>query len=84
MNKLARHLFDHLVIDFEGALSVEQARELLQSDNSRESRMLISKLVSDGSTNEMILTIAEVLKDYLRTGISEDTVRDQLKMYSDS
>jgi hypothetical protein len=32
----------------------------------------------------MVVTLADCLQDYLRTGISEEVVREQIRLYSES
>jgi hypothetical protein len=34
--------------------------------------------------DDLLNTLADCLRDHLRTGISEDTIRDQLNLYSES
>jgi hypothetical protein len=34
--------------------------------------------------DDLLLTLADVLKEHLRTGIDEQAVREQLVMYSES
>jgi hypothetical protein len=84
MNELARYLLDNLYLDFQGAITIEQVRQYLREDDSREARALLSKLIEDNGVDDLMVTVADCLKDYIRTGISEDTVRDQLITYSES
>ena len=32
----------------------------------------------------MLITLADCLKEYIRTGINEDVVSEQIRMYSES
>jgi hypothetical protein len=34
--------------------------------------------------DELLLTLADILKDHIRSGVSEDVVREQLQLYSES
>ena len=84
MNELARYLLDNLYLDFQGAITIEQVRQYLREDDSREARALLSKLIEDNGVDDLMVTVADCLKDHIRSGISEDTVRDQLITYSES
>lgn len=84
MNRLARYLVEHIYIDFEGGITIDQVRQLLREEDTRESRALLSKLIDDKGIDDMMITVAECLKDYIRTGINEDVVGKQLISYSES
>jgi hypothetical protein len=84
VNQLARYLMEHMYIDFDGSISIDEVRQLLRDEDSRESRQLLSKLIEDKGIDEMMIAIAEILKDYLRTGINEAVMREQLKTYGES
>lgn len=84
MNRLARYLVEHIYIDFEGGITIDQVRQLLREEDTRESRALLSKLIDDKGIDDMMITVAECLKDYLRSGINEDVVGKQLISYSES
>ena len=84
MNRLARYLVEHIYIDFEGGITIDQVRQLLREEDTRESRALLSKLIDDKGIDDMMITVAECLKDYLRSGINEDVVNKQLISYSES
>lgn len=81
---LINYLIDNLILDFQGDLSLDNVREYLRYDESRDARALLSKLVEDRGVSDMMITLADCLKDYLRTGINEDIVREQLRMYTES
>lgn len=84
MNQLARYLMEHMYIDFDGSIAIDEVRQLLRDEDTRESRQLLSKLIEDKGIDEMMLALAEILKDYMRTGISEAVVREQLLTYGES
>ncbi len=52
--------------------------------DSRESRALLSRLIEENGLDDLMVTIADCLKEYIRTGINEDIVRAQLTTYSES
>ncbi|MGM0597922.1 MAG: hypothetical protein ACQES9_12880 [Myxococcota bacterium] len=82
MDKLARYFFDHLFIDFEGALDLNKLRELL--DDSPESIRLLSKLQKNEDVNEFIFALTDALKDNLETGINVDLLVEEFKAYANS
>lgn len=84
MKELARYLLKNAYIDFEGGIALDEVREYLREDDSREARMLLAKLINDGGVDELMVTIADCLREYIPTGIREETVEDQLRIYSES
>lgn len=84
MRELVRYLIEHLCVDFEGDISMDKVREFLREDDTREARSLLSKLIDDKGVDDLLITIADCLKDHIRTGITEDTLREQLTTYSES
>ena len=84
MNGLARYLMENAYIDFQGGITIEEVRKFLRDEDSRESRALLSRLIEDNGMDDLMVTIADCLKEYIRTGITEDIVRAQLTSYSDS
>jgi hypothetical protein len=73
-----------MYLDFQGNITLEQARAMLREDGSREARSLLEKLTQENGVEEMLITLADALKDYLQQGINNDTVREQLQLYSES
>ena len=75
---------EHMYIDFQGDLSLENVRQYLAADSSREARALWSKLQADKGVEDMLITLADCLKEQLPSGISEDTLNEQLEVYAGS
>ena len=84
MNELIRKLMENMYIDFDGEISMEAVRAYLKEDPSREARSLLNKIVEDKGVEGMLVTLAECLKDHIRSGITEEAVRENLGTYSDS
>ncbi len=84
MKKLIAYLRDNVILDFQGDLSLEMVRELLKDDDSRESKQLLAKLVEERGVNDLLITLADCLADEVRTNLSDDAVRAQLRTYSES
>ena len=84
MKQLIAYLLDHAVLDISGDLTLDMIRDFLRDDDSPSARALLAKLVQERGIDDMVLTLADCLQEYLRTGITEDVVRDQIKLYSES
>ena len=84
MNQLIAYLLEHAMLDFSGELTLEKVRDFLRNDDSREGRALMGKLVEERGVEDLMVTLADCLQEYLRTGINEDVVRDQIRLYSES
>ena len=84
MKALIAYLLDNLILDFKGDLTLEMVRDFLRDDESREARALLSRLVEDRGVSDMMITLADCLQDSLRTGITEDSVREQVRTYAES
>lgn len=84
MKELARFLLQNAQIDFSGDITIEQVRQFLRDDDSREARALLGRLIEDKGVDEMLVTVADCLKEHIPQGISEETVRQQLANYGES
>ena len=84
MKQLIAYLLENIQLDFRGSLSLEMVRDFLKGDDSREGRALLGKLVEDRGVDEMMITLADCLQDYIKSGITDDTVREQIRLYAES
>ncbi|MCC6216682.1 MAG: hypothetical protein IT376_17610 [Polyangiaceae bacterium] len=84
MHELARYLLENLYLDFQGDVSVEKVREFLREDDSKESRALLHKIIEEKGIDDLLLTLADCLRDSLATGVNANTIAEQLQTYSDS
>ena len=84
MKQLIAYLLDHAMLDFSGDLTLDMVRDFLRDDDSPEGRSLINKVSQDQGVNDMVVTMADCLQEYLRTGLNETVVLDQLKLYTES
>lgn len=84
MNRLIAYLLENVILDFQGDLTLEMVRDFLREDNSRDSRALLAKLVEDRGVSDMLIVVADCLRDHLKTGINSDVMSEQLRMYSES
>jgi hypothetical protein len=84
VKQLIAYLLEHLILDFQGDLTLDMVRDFLRDDESREGRALLAKLVEDRGVSDMMITLADCLQDFLRTGINEEVLRDQIRTYAES
>lgn len=84
MKELARYLLENMYLDFQGEITLDKVRQFLREDESRESKQLLAKLIEDKGVNELLITLADVLKDHIQNGVNDQTIREQLQMYSES
>ena len=84
MKELARFLLQNAQLDFSGAVTIDQVRQFLRDDDSREARALLAKLIEDKGVEDMLVTVADCLNEYIPQGVSEDVIREQLLTYSES
>ena len=84
MNQLIAYLLENLILDFQGDLTLDMVRDFLREDDSRESKALLAKLVEDRGVSEMLICIADCLRDHINSGIRQEEVKDQIRLYSES
>ncbi|HEV7557694.1 MAG TPA: hypothetical protein VGO00_19650 [Kofleriaceae bacterium] len=84
MNRLIEYLRQHIMIDFQGDLTVGKVRELLAGDDTRDAKALLTKLVADKKIEDMILVLADCLLEPVQSALTDDVMREQLRMYSES
>ena len=75
---------ESLILDFQGDLTLDQVRDFLREDNSRDARAVLAKLVEDRGVSDMMLVLADCLQEHIRTGIQPATVHEQVRLYADS
>ena len=84
MKELARYLLQNLQLDFSGNITIEQVRQFLREDDSREARVLLSKLIEDKGVEDLLVVVADCLKDYIGVGVTDEIIREQLNTYGES
>lgn len=84
MEKLIAYLRENVMLDFQGSLSVEDVREFLKDDDSRDAKAVMTKCVSDRGAEEMLLVLADCLLEPVQKALTDEVMRQQLRMYSES
>ena len=84
MKQLIAYLLDNVILDFQGNLTLDMVRDFLRDDDSREGRALLAKLVEDRGVSDMMITLADCLQEYLKSGINDEVMREQIRTYAES
>ena len=84
VNRLIEYLRQHLMIDFQGDLTVAKVRELLAGDESRDAKQLLAKIVAEKSVEDMIIVLADCLLEPVQNALTDDVMRENIRMYSES
>ncbi len=84
MKELVRYLLENLYLDFQGDISMEKVREHLREDESPAARTLLSKIIEEKGVDDLLITLADCLREHLQTGITAEVVEDELATYADS
>jgi len=84
VNKLIAYLRENVVLDFQGDLDLEMVRDYLKDDDSREAKAVLAKVVADGNADDMMLVLADVLLETVRSALTDDVLRQNLRLYAES
>jgi hypothetical protein len=84
VNRLIEYLRQHLILDFQGDLTVAKVRELLAGDESRDAKNVLAKVVADKSVEDMMLVLADCLMEHVQASLTDEVVREQIRMYAES
>jgi len=84
VKELIKYLLDNLILDFQGDITLETVRGFLREDDGREARQLLAKLIEEKGVNDMLVTLADCLREHIQSGVNEKVVREQLMTYSES
>ncbi|HEY4241042.1 MAG TPA: hypothetical protein VGM88_14565 [Kofleriaceae bacterium] len=84
MNRLIEYLREHLMIDFQGDLTVGKVKELLAGDESREAKVLTAKLVAAKTVDDMMIVLADCLLETAQAALTDEVMREQIRTYAES
>lgn len=84
MDELVTYIMQHLVLDLDGDITMDDINEMLVRDGSQTARDLRARLIAEQGPNDFLLVIVDCLRESLRGGINEDKVLDQVKFYLDA
>jgi hypothetical protein len=83
MDKLAAYLLEHIQLDFSG-VDFETIQKVLREDRSPLSTQLMTKLIEEKGEDELLLVLADCLKEFINAGIDNETVKKQLTLYAEA
>lgn len=72
------------MIDFQGDLTVEEVKELLAGDDSRQARALLTKLVAEKGVENLFLVLADCLLEQVQRALTDEVMSEQIRMYAES
>ena len=81
---MIEYLRQHLMIDFQGDLTVGKVRELLAGDENRDTKALMAKLVAENGVEDMFLVLADCLLEHVQRSLTDEVMREQIRMYAES
>lgn len=84
MNELIAYFRANLILDFQGDLNPEMIREMLKDDESRDAKQILAKVVADGGVSELMLVLADCLLEPVQRMLTDEIMRENLRMYSES
>lgn len=84
MQELVQFLLKNLYLDFQGDITMEQIRQFLRQDDSREARRVLARILDEKGVDDLLLTLADCLREHLPNGVNEEVIRAQLNLYADS
>jgi hypothetical protein len=84
VNRLIEYLRQNMIVDFQGDLTVAKVRELLAGDDSRDAKNLLAKLVAERKVEDFIIVLADCLAEPVQTALTDDVMREQIRMYAES
>lgn len=84
VTRLIEYLRQNMMIDFQGDLSVAKVRELLAGDDTRDAKNLLAKLVADRKVEDFILVLADCLGEAVQKALTDEVMREQIRMYAES
>lgn len=79
MEKLAEYFLEHLVLDMDGALDLDELRDMVAGTPDGEE--LLKKIQDEESLEEFIIMIMDGLRERLAEGIRKDTVIEELDAF---
>jgi hypothetical protein len=59
-------------------------RELVAGDDSRDTKVLMAKLVAENKVDDMFLVLADCLLEHVQRSLTDEVMREQIRMYSES
>ena len=84
MQQLASYLLNHIVLDFDGEVDMETLNALLLEDGSQLAHDLRARLIAEQGPTDFLVVLADCLKEFIREGINEELIGEQIGFYLDA
>ena len=84
VQRLIAYLRSNVMLDFQGDLTVGKVRDLLAGDDSRDAKQLLAKLVADKNVDDLFLVLADCLLEHVQSSLTDDVMRDNIRLYAES
>jgi hypothetical protein len=84
VQRLIEYLRSHVMLDFQGDLTVAKVRDLLAGDDSRDAKQLLAKLIAEKNVDDMMLVLADCLLEHVQASLSEEVMRENIRSYAES
>ena len=81
MDELCAVIMSGLVLDFEGEADMDLINDMLVRDGSQMARDLRARLIAEHGPNQFLLVLVDCLKEFLRDGVNEEQIKEQVQFY---
>jgi len=80
VEKLAEYFLEHLILDFEGALDMDELQKLV--GDTPEGAQLLHVIKDDDGLEEFILAMTDGLREHITSGINREILSREFIEYS--
>lgn len=80
MEKLAEYFLEHLILDFEGVLDLNELQRLV--GGTAEGAQLLNVIKSEEDLEEFIIAMTDGLKEHIGSGINAEVLSREFAVYS--
>ncbi|HEV8324639.1 MAG TPA: hypothetical protein VG389_23680 [Myxococcota bacterium] len=84
MKQLVEFLLNNIILDFKGDIDLDTFREFLRGDESREAKALLQRVIEERGVDNLLLALADVLQENIRSGVTAEQIRENLNLYVES
>jgi hypothetical protein len=81
LNQLILFLLDHLILDFDGEVTLENVQRFLETDKSPLARDLKARVAQDRDVGEFLVPLADCLRPFIAQGLTPERVREQVQAW---
>ena len=81
MEKLCAYLLQHLILDFDGEVSMDIINRLLREDDTPEAGDLRARLFAERGPEDFLVVTADCLREHILYGIDSELIQEQIQLY---